>query len=109
MKRNNSTDEVQIKSYPWYLDDWFASETRASFNLAERGLYREMLVADDHLIIELPGMGKRPLSAKSERVFYMRGTIIEFVKDERGAVSHLIMHVAEADSKAVRKSSAASR
>ena len=43
MKRNNSTDEVQIKSYPWYLDDWFASETRASFNLAERGLYREML------------------------------------------------------------------
>jgi len=54
MKRNNSTDEVQIKSYPWYLDDWFASETRASFNLAERGLYREMLVADDHLIIDSP-------------------------------------------------------
>ena len=40
---NNSPDAVQIKSYPWYLDDWFASETRASLNLAERGLYRELL------------------------------------------------------------------
>ncbi len=32
-----------IQSYPWYIADWRDSETRISLNLAERGLYRELL------------------------------------------------------------------
>ena len=32
-----------IQSYPWYIADWRESETRLGLNLAERGLYRELL------------------------------------------------------------------
>src|ERR1035437_5906376 len=32
-----------FQSYPWYIADWRTSETRLSLNLAERGLYRELL------------------------------------------------------------------
>jgi hypothetical protein len=61
---------------------------------------------EDHLFIELPGLGKQPLSALSETVFNMRGTLIEFFKNARGTVSHLIAHTATIDLKAIRKSSA---
>ena len=64
-------------------------------------------IAGGHLIIELPGEGKRPLRALSETVFDMVGTRIEFVKDGHGAVSHLIMQTATVDMKAVRRSDAA--
>lgn len=32
-----------IHSYPWYVGDWRASETRLDLSLEERGLYRELL------------------------------------------------------------------
>ena len=32
-----------FQSYPWYIADWRASETRLSLTLAQRGLYRELL------------------------------------------------------------------
>jgi hypothetical protein len=35
--------ELRLASYPWYLEDWLFSETRASFTLEERGLYRDLL------------------------------------------------------------------
>lgn len=32
-----------LQSYPWYVGDWRASETRVNLTLEERGLYRELL------------------------------------------------------------------
>lgn len=65
-------------------------------------------VAGDHLIIETPGMGKQQLSARSETLFFPYvGPAVEFVNDDHGEVSHLIMHAAESDQKAVRRSGGA--
>lgn len=53
-----------IQSYPWYIADWRNSETRLSLNLAERGLYRELLdycymegnlPADRELLVSIAG------------------------------------------------------
>lgn len=34
---------MKLQSYPWHVEHWLASETRAAFGLAERGLYRELV------------------------------------------------------------------
>jgi hypothetical protein len=61
-------------------------------------------VAGDQLIYETPGMGKLPLFAQSQTVFVSTiGPVIEFVNDDHGAVSHLIVHAAEGEQKAVRR------
>lgn len=36
-------EKVGIISYPWYVSDWFNSETRLSMNAAEKGIYRDLL------------------------------------------------------------------
>jgi hypothetical protein len=49
-------------------------------------------------------MGKTPLFAQSETVFFTTiGPLIEFVKDDLGTVSHLIERGVEGEQKAVRK------
>lgn len=35
--------DTKIQSYPWYTSDWILSETRLGMNLAERGLYRDLI------------------------------------------------------------------
>jgi hypothetical protein len=60
-------------------------------------------VVEDQLMIEHPLLGKIPMSIRSENAFSMLGTLIEFVSDDHGAVSHLMMHGVEGDMKAVRK------
>jgi hypothetical protein len=46
------------------------------------------------------------LFAQSETVFHMAETLIEFVSDDHGAVSHLIARFVDGDLKFVRKSGA---
>jgi hypothetical protein len=63
-------------------------------------------VAGDQLIIDRPGRGKTLLFAQSETVFHMAETLIEFVSDDHGAVSHLIARFVDGDLKFVRRSGA---
>jgi hypothetical protein len=52
-------------------------------------------------------MGRLPLFAQCETVFFSTiGPVIEFVNDDHGAVSHLLVRAAEGEQKAVRKSDA---
>ena len=46
--------------------------------------------------------GKTPLTAHSETVFTMEGTGVEFLKDEKGAITAMIEHWVEGDRKYVR-------
>jgi hypothetical protein len=61
-------------------------------------------LADGQLMIEIGGNGKIPLIPLSETTFSPRllGTY-EFVKDNRGVVTHMIAYSTEGDVKAVRK------
>jgi hypothetical protein len=61
-------------------------------------------LVDDQLMIEIGGRGKMPLIPLSETTFSPRllGTY-EFVKDERGQVTHLMAYSTEGDLKAIRK------
>ncbi|HEY7333910.1 MAG TPA: hypothetical protein VH639_03430 [Bryobacteraceae bacterium] len=49
------------------------------------------------LTIDPGGAGKLPLIAQSENSFSMEGTMIEFVKDDKGAVTGMVQHWAEGD------------
>jgi hypothetical protein len=89
------------------LDSALLSQYAGIYELLRTGRESVMVpitVAEGHLIIELPGEGKRPLRALSQTVFDMVGTRIEFFKDDHGAVSHLIMQTATVAMEAVRKS-----
>ena len=46
--------------------------------------------------------GKVPLMAHSETFFTMEGTGVEFLKDEKGAVTAMVEHWVEGDRKYVR-------
>ena len=62
-------------------------------------------VEGDQLLIELPGGGGRqPTFAQSEKdfVFPSIGSLIEFVKDSRGTVTHLLIKIVEGDQRADR-------
>lgn len=49
------------------------------------------------------GGAKYPLTAVSETKFYFEGAHLEFVKDESGKVTHLLIQSVEGDFKAPRK------
>jgi hypothetical protein len=55
------------------------------------------------LMAAVSGGQKRALTALSETKFVLEGTHIEFVKDEHGVVTHLIVQIVEGDFKANRK------
>jgi len=89
--KKNSTGEqsgdkpkVRLASYPWYFEDWLFSETRASFTLAERGLYRDLLdycwyygslPADVEILGKLCGEDWSPRQLRSKK----RTTLIQNV------------------------------
>jgi hypothetical protein len=58
-----------------------------------------------YLISQLSGQGKVPLFAESETKFFTKivEAEIEFVKDESGKVSHLVLHQDPEEIKAQRK------
>ncbi len=55
------------------------------------------------LKVAMSGGAKYPLTAVSENKFFFEGAYLEFVKDERGQVTHLLLHAVEGDIKAPRK------
>jgi len=94
-----------------HVDSTLLSKYAGTYEIPRPGSESRILtitVGGDQLFIEVPGMGKRPLFARSETLFFPYvGPEVEFISDDRGAVSHLILHAAEGDQKAVRKSNAA--
>jgi hypothetical protein len=61
-------------------------------------------VAEDHLVLELSGAGKIPMSTESETTFSAAGQPVEFVKNDQGVVTHLVVRQVEGDFRAIRKS-----
>ena len=59
----------------------------------------------DRLMSQATGQGKFPLFAESETAFFLKvvDAQIEFVKDEKGTVTHLILHQGGRDMKGQRK------
>ncbi|MGA2212491.1 MAG: hypothetical protein ABSH31_04375 [Bryobacteraceae bacterium] len=55
------------------------------------------------LMAALSGGAKLPLTALSESKFYFQGAHLEFVKDDHGAVTHMLVQTVEGDFKALRK------
>ena len=57
----------------------------------------------DGLLFDFAGKDKQPMVALSETLFSVLGTRLDFVRDDKGVVTHLIFHIVEGDMKAVRK------
>jgi hypothetical protein len=62
-----------------------------------------VVVAEDHLVLELFGAGKIPLQTESETTFSVAGQPVEFVKNDQGVVTHLVIRQVEGDFRAIRK------
>lgn len=79
-------------------------ETVQSTGTAMTARAFKVTLSGDQLMLEIGGNGKIPLVPLSETTFSPRllGTY-EFVKDARGAVTHLIAYSTEGDLKAMRK------
>ncbi len=60
-------------------------------------------VSDDSLFWELDDGGKQRLIPSSQTVFSLSGTVIEFVADAQGAMTHFVMQEVEGESQGVRK------
>ena len=90
-----------------HLDPTRLSKYAGTYELPRPGrepIIFTVTVVGDQLILDRPGMGKAPLFAQSETVFFTTiGPLIEFVSDDHGAVSHLIVRAAEGEQKAIRK------
>jgi hypothetical protein len=57
----------------------------------------------DELVGGVAGKNLQPFIPLSETVFSFPGGRLEFVKDDRGTVTHLVAHVVEGDLKIVRR------
>jgi hypothetical protein len=57
----------------------------------------------NRLMIDADGAGKIPLIAQSESRFSMEGTLVDFLKDDRGAVTGYVQHWTEGDRYATRR------
>ncbi len=64
-----------------------------------------MTVEGDQLMTQATGQPKFPLFAESETKFFLKvvDAEVEFVRDAKGEISHLILHQGGRDTKAVRK------
>ena len=63
-----------------------------------------MLTEGDQLLTQMNGAGpKIPLAAQSDTTFSLLGGTVQFVTDDRGAVTHFIMQAVEGDFKIIRK------
>ena len=59
----------------------------------------------DQLITQITGQPKVPIFAESETMFYPKvvDAEIEFFRNEKGQVTHLVLHQGGRDTKALRK------
>ena len=64
--------------------------------------------AGAELFVDVSGKDKQTMISLSDTTFSVLGGRIEFAKDDRGAVTHLIFHAVEGPMKATRTTNAAS-
>jgi hypothetical protein len=63
-----------------------------------------VLTEGDQLLMQMNGAGpKIALAAQSDTTFTVLGGTVQFVTDERGAVTHFTMQAVEGDFKVIRK------
>ena len=64
-----------------------------------------MTLEGDQLMTQITGQPKFPLFAESENKFFLRvvDAQVEFIKNEKGTVTHLVLHQGVRDMKAERK------
>ena len=61
-------------------------------------------VEGDQLMLEIAsGGGKIPLTAESDTRFSVVGQPVDFVSNQQGKVTHLVLHIVEGDQKAIRE------
>jgi len=108
VKAQRTSDSVvtrkEITISPKILAQYIGTyEMRPGFDLV-------ITLEGDQLVSQATGQGKMPLFAESETKFFPKviDAEIEFLKDDKGAVTHLILHQGEAEIKASRKWSARS-
>ncbi len=77
-----------------------------TYEIRQGGKVREadLTVAGDELFLDLDKQGKQLLVPYSQTGFSYSGAWIEFVADQKGAVTHFLMQAVEGETKAVRKS-----
>jgi hypothetical protein len=69
----------------------------------EDPLMIDISLEDNHLLAAVSGGAKLALTALSETKFYFEGAHLEFVKDDQGKVTHVVVQTVEGDFKALRK------
>ena len=67
--------------------------------------FSRVTLEGDQLISQATGQGKIPLFAETETKFFTKvmDAQIEFLKDDKGAVTHLMLYQGAAEIKAPRK------
>jgi hypothetical protein len=71
--------------------------------MTPRGMSKATVsVEGDQLMIDVPGRGSGRMVPQSATMFLFMGASIEFVSNERGEVTHLMVHVVEGDFKGPR-------
>jgi hypothetical protein len=64
--------------------------------MTPRGPSKATFTVDgDHLMVDVPGLGSGRLIPQSDTMFAFRGAIVEFVANEKGEVTHLVVHAVE--------------
>ena len=63
-----------------------------------------VILDGDQLAVQIgSGGGKLPLTTESEGHFSIAGQPVEFVKNDQGAVTHMVIRIVEGDQKAIRQ------
>ena len=71
--------------------------------MTPRGMSKATVSVDgDQLMIDVPGRGSGRMVPQSATMFLFLGASIEFVSNEKGEVTHLMVHVVEGDFKGPR-------
>jgi CubicO group peptidase (beta-lactamase class C family) len=92
-------ERKEIKVSPKILAQYIGTyELQPGFDLV-------ITLEGDQLMSQATGQGKIPLFAESETKFFPKvmDAEIEFLKDDKGAVTHLMLHQGAAEIKAARK------
>ena len=96
---NTVAERKEITVSPKILAQYAGTyELRPGFDLV-------ITLEGDQLISQATGQGRVPLFAESETKFFPKvmDAEIEFLKDDKGAVTHLVLHQGAAEIKAPRK------
>ena len=71
--------------------------------MTPRGMANATITLDaGQLMIDVPGFGSGRMVPQSATMFQFRGAVLEFVSNDKGEVTHVIVHVVEGDFKGPR-------